>query len=211
MEDILPKIYIGISELSKNFINNFETLVKKEKNFTYNIDKNINRNNNYFIINVIPDNNLGHIGLFGQLISRSKEKNKIIVEIRANKWNSEPTNYNEYVAAAKSIFNDLLKNYNKTNQKRYRLNIQKRKDTEPKLPPGAKIIFDVFINSANKQILHPLDWRRFYFFVKYCHSKKVKIYQEDIMRLLIAENFSEEKAEYLADIFHHGIEILKNT
>jgi len=211
MEDVLPNIYIGISELSKNFINNFETLVKKEKNFSYNIDENINRNRNYVIINVVPDNNLGHIGLFGQLIFRPKEKNKIIVEIRAHKWSSESTNYSEYVTAAKSIFNDLLKKYNITNHKRYRLNIQKRIDTKPKLPPGAKTIFDVFVNSANKQILHPLDWRRFYIFIKYCYTKKVKIYREDIMRLLVNEKFSEEKAEHLADIFYHGIEILKNT
>ncbi len=210
MEAILPDIYIGISEPSRSFIQNFESLIKDEKEFSYNSVKDIDGYIDYDIMNVIPTNNLGNIELFGQLIARPEEKNKIIVEIRANKWNPEPTTYRSYVIAAKSIFKDLLKKYNSTYKKRYRLNIQSESNTKPKLPAGAKIIFDRFTHKANKSMLHPFDWRRFYTFIKYCHSNKVKIHHDDIMRLLVEENFSEKKALYLADIFHHGIDMLKN-
>jgi len=208
MEDILPDIYIGISEPSRDFIDNFETIIKKEKSFTYNLEKDIDTPN-YDIMSIVPKNNFGHERLFGQLIARPNEKNKIIVEIRAHRWNPEPTNYKDYVSAAKFVFEDLLQKYNSDNKKRYRLNIQSETDTKPKLPSGAKTVFDRFVNNANKTMLHPLDWGRFYSFIRYCHSNKVKIQYEDIMRLLVEESFSEKKAEYLADIFHHGIGLLK--
>jgi hypothetical protein len=87
--------------------------------------------------------------------------------------------------------------------------IQTEDDLKPKLPPRANERFNEFIVMANKQILHPFDWKRFYNFIYACSPKNIKITQENVKELLVQCDFSEEVAEDLAKIFGHGVSLLR--
>lgn len=80
--------------------------------------------------------------------------------------------------------------------------IVKEKDF-PELPPATRRLFVRFVNCANRSALHPLDWRRFYQFVRYCHGRHVKLSQGRLHVLLVRGHFPERNAEYLADIYEH--------
>jgi len=57
-------------------------------------------------------------------------------------------------------------------------------------------------DNAERVFLHPLDWRRFYEFVRDCRSR-ARYSEEEIARLLIKEGFSEKYANYIGDIYGH--------
>ena len=59
-----------------------------------------------------------------------------------------------------------------------------------------------FAHLANKSALHPLDWRRFYEFVRDCRSR-APYSEEEMARLLIKEGFSETYATYIGEIYVH--------
>ena len=78
-----------------------------------------------------------------------------------------------------------------------------------KLPQRTKYFFDQFINAANEQILHPLDWRRFYHFIHAAHQGRTKLSADELKKLLLEAGFSDENADELASIYHHGRGLLK--
>jgi hypothetical protein len=150
-----------------------------------------------------------HTGLVGQFVIDPQKRGIVTVEIRADRWNPEPPTYEIYVAAAKETIAALLAAYNILFNSKYRLLIQTEEDLKPKLPPRAKVRFNEFVVMANKQILHPFDWERFYYFIYACSSKNMKITQEDVKELLVQRDFSDEVAEELANIFGHGVSLLR--
>lgn len=83
------------------------------------------------------------------------------------------------------------------------------KRSRVKLPPKAKEKFDLFVTCANKQILHHLDWERFYFFIWHCASHNVRISGQQVEDLLVDADFTEDYAEHIALIFVHGIDMIK--
>jgi hypothetical protein len=58
-------------------------------------------------------------------------------------------------------------------------------------------------------MLHPLDWKRFYFFIYSCSSRNIKTTPEDVKELLITPGFSEEVSDNLANVFWHGVSLLR--
>ena len=74
----------------------------------------------------------------------------------------------------------------------------------PELSPTVRESFVRFINAANKKSLHPFDWKRFYKFVRICHSRRARQTPSDIRTMLIRGHFTREKADYLADLYEHG-------
>lgn len=78
----------------------------------------------------------------------------------------------------------------------------------PELPPATCKLFVQFINCANRSVLHPLDWRRFYRFIRFCHSRRVKLSRDCLRDLLIRGHFSKQKAADLAEIYLHGRRLL---
>ena len=89
------------------------------------------------------------------------------------------------------------------------MDIQTKAQLEPHLPPDAQKVFTSFANLANKSSLHPFDYERFYAFIWHCHVNGVEIGEGGVQRLLMAVGFTEEKAEYLADVFQNGIDLLR--
>lgn len=81
------------------------------------------------------------------------------------------------------------------------------------LPCRAREKFESFLSTPGiwgQEIncLHPLDWQKFYRFIRHCHRHRVKLSRSDVKELLIEANFSEQLAEYLAVVFEHGIALL---
>lgn len=78
----------------------------------------------------------------------------------------------------------------------------------PELPPLARKYFLSFVNCANKSIPHPLDMNRFYKFVRFCHTRRVKLDQHELREYLLRGGFPERNAEDLSEVYYHGRKLL---
>lgn len=144
-----------------------------------------------------------HEGLGGQLIVFPDRPRYVAVEIRAKRWKpNDPPNYATYAQAARKIFRPLLHAYNAKTGRRKRLYIAPAEKLQPKLTRKCQWLFDRFVSCANKQMLHPLDWNRFYEFAA-AFTRRDRMSGEDVTLLLEKEGFSQEQAEKLGSLFHH--------
>jgi hypothetical protein len=80
---------------------------------------------------------------------------------------------------------------------------------EPKLSPQSEKLFKRFAVLANKSVLHPLDWFRFYDFVRSNRMRR-PLYENDMAHLLVKEGFSSQYATYIASVYFHLCEF-KNS
>lgn len=78
-----------------------------------------------------------------------------------------------------------------------------------KLPVHTKYFFDQFVNAANKRILHPFDWKRFYDFIYAAHRWRTKLSDVQLETLLEDAGFDLQEAKCLATIYYHGRRLLK--
>jgi len=78
------------------------------------------------------------------------------------------------------------------------------------LPKRTKDFFDRFINEANKQVLHPCDWERFYVFIQAAHEGRTKLSQGELENLLSANGFQPNMAERLSYVYYHGRRLLRS-
>ena len=85
-----------------------------------------------------------------------------------------------------------------------------KKPSARKLPKRTQYFFNTFVEAANKNVLHPLDWKRFYRFIYVAHAGRTKLSQAELEALLVSRGFSPKQSERLADIYHHGRKILKS-
>ena len=76
------------------------------------------------------------------------------------------------------------------------------------LPPVTRRLFVQFVNCANRRALHPLDWRRFYAFVRFCHARRIRLHDSQLKHLLIRAEFPPLVADRLVLIYAHGRELL---
>jgi len=144
-----------------------------------------------------------HVGLGVQLISRPDPKDIVAVEVIAERWRpNDPPSYATYVSEAKALIQPLLSNYNREANARHRMSIATMKSLEPKLPPQSEKLFKRFVALANKSVLHPLDWGRFYEFVRNSRMRR-PLYEEDMARLLVKEGFSAQYAKHIAGVYFH--------
>ena len=86
----------------------------------------------------------------------------------------------------------------------------KEMNTKKKLPKRTKYFFNQFVNGANKQILNPLDWKRFYIFIQASHEGNTKLLPGELECLLIDNGFPEDNASSLSDIYYHGRHLLES-
>jgi len=73
-----------------------------------------------------------------------------------------------------------------------------------KLPKRTKHFFDQFVAAANKQVLHPLDWQRFYIFIQAAHEGRTKLTEGELEEILVANGFSDDMAGRLSYVYFHG-------
>jgi hypothetical protein len=143
-----------------------------------------------------------HEGLGVQFIARDDEPGRISVEVRASRWAPlDPPSYATYVRAAKLLTLPVLSNYQAAHGKALRMRIPKLQDISLKLPPAAKKLFIRFAGAANTSSLHPLDWRRFYDFVR--RSRFRPLDEAEMAQLLVEHEFTAKQARRIAEIYVH--------
>jgi hypothetical protein len=79
-----------------------------------------------------------------------------------------------------------------------------------RFPERTEFFFRAFSSAANKQNPHPLDLGRFYHFILAAQYGRTKLLPREVEERLRAEGFPRKVAEELADVFHHGRELLRN-
>lgn len=85
-----------------------------------------------------------------------------------------------------------------------------------RLPKFTRKKFESFLSNPSiweqeVTFLHPLDWQKFYAFIRHCHRYKAKVSAAEIKCLLREVNFQEDFAEYVSEVFSHGMALLKNV
>jgi hypothetical protein len=72
----------------------------------------------------------------------------------------------------------------------------------------SKRLLDSFATLANKSLLHPRDWRRFFDYVIDAHRRVVSIESADVIGRLRAHQFTEDMARRLATFIEPARELL---
>jgi hypothetical protein len=188
MRGRLPDIKINIDTDPQKFLEQMQQIALETRQFNVELHKDFSEQGLDILDISLQSSNL-HVGLFGQFIAMSNKPTIIQVEIRAERWYPEPPTYKIYVESATEIIKPLLQLYNSSFGARHCLVIESAASLKPKLSPRANQRFKEFVTLANKQILHPLDWQRFYYFIHACSSRNIKTTQEDVKELLLLSNF----------------------
>ncbi|MFC0220511.1 hypothetical protein ACFFJ7_19210 [Pseudochelatococcus lubricantis] len=136
----------------------------------------------------------------GQLIARPDCPGRILVEMRALRWQPDPPSRDAYVAAARELMVPLLSAYNKASGQRYRIRIERVRKPGNLPSKRTRILLDRFAVLANQKSLHPLDWERFYRFVK---ESRRPIPMEAVRALLIEHGFPADRASGFAELYEH--------
>lgn len=208
MRDKLPNIQIKINTSPQDFLEQMKQTAIETEKYAVEFHKDF-LGQGLDILDVSPQSSNLHVGLLGQFISVPNKPSVIRVEIRAERWRPEPPTYKMYVESAQETIKPLLQLYNSSFETKYRLTIESADSLKPQLPPRANERFKEFVALANKQILHPLDWKRFYYFIYACSSRSIKTTQEDVKELLLSSGFSDKYSEELANVFWHGVSLLR--
>ncbi|MDA8241555.1 MAG: hypothetical protein M0Z67_14460 [Nitrospiraceae bacterium] len=205
---MLPKISIKVDVSTEIFLDRLEQIAKNLGNAEVKRTRDIAGFEGWQGLNLDSRLPSSHENLCGIVFSQPESADMAFIELSAVKWHPDPPPYDTYVEAARILFDPLIKGYNKKYNSRYRLSVQAKTVKKFALPPETAKRLQSFIACANKRALHPNDWNRFYQFIAFCHAHHVKLTGSHLSRLLFEGGFSKEKAEYLADIYCHGKEIL---
>lgn len=203
MRDYLPPIHIKIKGAPRRFLDRMAEIAGASGVFGVEKQYDALGEKGFDVVNLRFKKRSPHKGLGGQLIVQPDKKAFVAVEMRAQRWSPDDfLTYETYRTEAKALIAPLLRTYNREGGTRYRMYIPTREKLEPKLPPRCAKLFKRFAHLANKSALHPLDWRRFYEFVRDCRSR-APYSEEEMARLLIKEGFSETYATYIGEIYVH--------
>jgi len=203
MDDYLPPIHINVTGSPRRFAINMAQIAESSGNFSTERNLDVLDEKGFDVINLRFTKQSPHEGLGAQLIVRPDIKGTVAVEIRAQRWspNDHPS-YETYVAAAQTLINPLLLIYNHNTHKRHRMTVTLKEKLEPKLPSQSARLFKRFTGLANKSRLHPLDWRRFYEFVRDSRMR-TRVPDEDMTQLLIKDGFTDVYAEHITEVYGH--------
>lgn len=150
------------------------------------------------------------LGPVVQLLVAHDEGGRVEVEARARgpAAGARLATYDGYVAIVRGAVGPVLRAWNRRNGCRLLLSVQPRAALEPRLPPAAAAHFDRFVACANTAVLHPLDWRRFYAFVRHAHAVRLDLDAEELARLLVRAGFDGAHAGEIAAAYTHGRGVL---
>lgn len=203
MNDYLPPIHINVTGSLRSFLKKIAEIAEKSGVFAVETELDALDESAFDIVKLLLIKSSQHTGLGGLLIVQPEAKNTVSVEISAERWNPDdlPT-YETYVAEAKALIGPLLSVYNREVGTRYRMIIPAKRMLEPKLPHQSAKLFKHFTALANKSCLHPLDWQRFYKFIRDSRIRR-PLADKDIAYLLFKEGFSEEYANHITEVYRH--------
>lgn len=199
MVEILPEIDIAILDGPRVFMNRIAEICVDLGAFDIEKQFGCLGDPEFDIVNFRYMERSRHADLFGQLIRRPGSTVRVAVEMRATRWDPDPPTRDAYVASARLVFGPALTAYNRTYGRRYRLRVWSAPNG-PKPSKRTLMLLDRFSLIANQSSLHPLDWRRFYKFVR---DSRQELRIEVLESLLIERGFSKGKANRLAEIYGH--------
>lgn len=211
MSDYLPPIRINVRDPRRQFLERAAELAQATG--TLLVEKHYDSlgQDAFDVVNLRVREPTNHVGVGGQLIAYPDGKSSISVEIRAERWRPvDPPTYEIYCAEARALIVPLLRAYNRKFNTCYRLSIPKKKKLGPVLPPKCAKLFNRFAALANKPSLHPLDWRRFYEFVRDCRSRKT-LSKDQFALLLTESGFPDDYAQHIASVYAHLREFKRIT
>ena len=195
----LPAIDIAISHPSREFLEAIAEIAEASDEFRVERHRDALGEPGSDVVNFRYLRRSPHVDVGGQLISRAGSK-RVSVEMRASRWMPDPPTRDIYCAVAKELIGPLLTAYNRARKTRYRLRIEKAAHAEPTLPPEAAKLFSTFATLANTSSLHPVDWQRFYEFVR---NSRTEISEEDMTALLVKSGVDAPYAEHISGIYRH--------
>jgi hypothetical protein len=158
---------------------------------------------------VRPATVLPHENLTGAFIRDPLATNRVVAQVSAFRWSTEPPDFDAYVAAAKSVLGAILRRYRQAFGAKCRLRIQRRSSLRPRLPKVARRLLYTFVAHANKSLLHELDWGPFYNFIHHCACRRVQLRPVDLQHLLEQRGLDEYQARHLADVYDHGRHLVR--
>ena len=203
MDDLLPTIHINLSCNHRQFFSEISNAARRSGKFRVEYHSDAGSTETLDVVNLRLLTPSEHCELGAQLIWSSKQNSLVSVEIKATRWSPiDPPTYEAYVSEAKKLLLPLLANVNCESHTRRRLCIQSKKSLEPKLPPESTKLFKEFTHLANKSVMHPRDWDRFYYFVRKNRMKR-SISTEEMNYLLVKDGFSQEYANRISLIYSH--------
>lgn len=199
MADLLPEIDIAILDDPRVFMNRIAKVCADLG--TFDIEKHFGclGDPEFDIVNFRYKGRSQHVDLGGQLIRRPASTARVAVEMRAARWDPDPPTRDAYVASARLVFGPALTAYNRRYGRRYRFRVWNAQ-YGPKPSKRTLMLLDRFSVIANQSSLHPLDWRRFYEFVR---DSRQELRFEVLESLLIERGFSKGKANQLAEVYAH--------
>src|SRR6185295_10005956 len=193
MKDLLPDVTLRADVPPGEFMSRFEQLAVAHGGYENYRDTAPEVEGGWELLGLRVRGRATHQGLVGQLVVTPIDNPQLMVKVLASRWRPN-LDYGTYVDAIHEAFDPLIRAYNRTYRARRRLSIPTQESLEPALPPKANKAFLSFVSLANKSVLHPLDWRRFYQFVKICHQNRIQAVAADIERLLVKAGFEESYA-----------------
>ena len=209
IEARIPEAKFKPNVLPAAFIRRIERIAVSSNMFDIKVCRDCGGTPNFNILSLAQRDREGHFNIEARLIANPDYPDTVFAEIWDDKWRGPDPGYEEYVKSLRDAFRPLLATYNRLYRSQQRIQIQQRTRFIPRLSKGATLVFRRFCAGANKQDLHPYDWRRFYGFIRYCHARHVRLSNIDIEYLLAGEGFSEDTAEELAALYGHGRALLR--
>ncbi len=141
-----------------------------------------------------------HAEAQAKLLIRPSAVTQIQVELYAEEWAPDPPTRQTYCELAVLMLKPLVDADNHSTGFSYKLKIQPKPRSRPPFSSSVAERFERFATLANKASLHPLDWERFYDFVRL--SRK-EVPEGTVQRMLINNGFSADRADRIANIYHH--------
>jgi hypothetical protein len=209
MRERLPRISIAIKSTHCNVVSQLYTIANDNQDLNAELHPDV-AGDECDILSLHPNFSTPHEDLLASLIFTPGSITRLDVEISAKNLSPDPPTYDSYVEAASQLLKPLLSLYNKKYGRHIRLTIQSKESLQPRLPPRALNAFNLFTLAANKHSLHPLDWERFYTFIYFCSPRNINVNRDDVKRLLLSSGFDSEYSDRLAEIYDHGIALLRH-
>lgn len=207
MQEFLPKVVIETDTHFEAFTSRLEGIVAELETFAIRGGIDALPKSESLAIDYLSST--PHDDLVIVLWVDSDEDKRINIILKASHWEPEPLSYDVYVQAVRDAIGPMIDVYNKKYDPRCNLKIQAKKEIFPQISRKTRIVFDDFISQANKNMLHPDDWERFYLFIRIAHRYRIKINADQMEYILHTEGFEGTQAAKLALIYDHGRGILK--
>jgi len=204
-DDVLPRVTIRTDVEARTFLTRLRELPKSAW-----VNAKLNHNDGRVagedILSIMSADSHSRPKLVGDLVADNPTGIMVRVEVRGA-CPPGVVSYDRYVGAVRELVAPALRAYNKAYSSRRQLHIPTKRSLAPRLPKGARSVFEHFVSRANRAGLHDFDWSRFYSFIWHCSLRRVHCDEIAVRRLLTLAGFGDEMARDIANVYYHGREI----